>query len=44
MKLLYAAQLKGARSQNKGKTGGPGEEHCTTALITQIEAGGLFQQ
>lgn len=42
MKLLYVAQLKEARSQNKGKTGGPGEEHYTTALITQVKREACF--
>lgn len=44
MKLLYVAQLKEARSQNKSKTGGPGEERYIAALITQIQTGDLFQQ
>lgn len=42
MKLLYVAQLKEARSPNKGKTGGPGEEHCTTALTTQVKREACF--
>lgn len=42
MKLLYVAQLKEARSQNKDKTGGPGEEHYTTALITQVKREACF--
>jgi len=37
MKLLYVAQLKEARSQNKSKTGGPGEERYIAALITQVK-------
>lgn len=39
MKLSYAVQSRGARSPNKGKTGGPGEEHfiAAAALIIQVK-------
>lgn len=38
MKLLYAAQSRGARSRNKSKTGGPGVElFIAAALLTQVK-------
>lgn len=39
MKLLYAAQLRGARNQKKSRIGGPGEVHfiVAAALIMQVK-------